>query len=102
MDVRKMLKKGSLCLVALSALSFMLTLVLFFPGAGAEPSRMDDIEVKSFEAVIMDTDHAWEIEKVRVVTWLALKREDTVDVNRPDFPGGSIVAGREELPFPRR
>jgi len=79
--MRRILKNTKIYGVAVIALAFVFTLVMFFPAAGAE--REDEgIEIKSSEAWILDTDTIGNIEKARMITWLDIKGEGTVDVTK--------------------
>ena len=63
----------------LMAAVVVFTMIAFFPAASAEPTD-SDIEIFSSEAVVLDTDHYGDIEKVRIVTFFGLTGDGSVDV----------------------
>lgn len=81
MAMKRMFKKTKIYVVAVIALAFVFTLVMFFPAAGAE-TEDESIEIKSSEAWILDTDTIGNIEKARMITWFDIKGEGTVDVTK--------------------
>lgn len=79
--MKRLLRKSRVGLVALVAALVAFTIVTVLPTASAEPAE-ENIEVMSSEAVIIDTTHKGDVDKVRVVTFFELKGDGDTDVSK--------------------
>ncbi len=77
--MRHIKRRAKIFASILMAAVVVFTMIAFFPAASAEPAD-SDIEIFSSEAVVLDTDHYGDIEKVRIVTFFGLTGDGSVDV----------------------
>jgi hypothetical protein len=79
MQMKRIKHRSKAFLSVAVAAVFVFTFIAFFPAASAEPEQ-SEIEIISSEAVVLDTNHSGDIEKVRLVTFFSLEGEGSVDV----------------------
>jgi len=93
MEMKHIKRRTKILASILMTAIVILTMIVFFPAASAEPTD-NDIEIFSSEAVVLDTDHYGDIEKVRVVTFFGLTGDGSVDVYKEKtLEGGSRWQG---------
>jgi len=100
MQMKRIKRSSKLLLAAAMTAMVVFTMISFFPTAAAEPES-SDIEIMSSEAVILDTNYKGDIEKVRIVTFLGLKGDGSVDVVKDkDLEGDSPWQGVHSFTTP--
>jgi hypothetical protein len=74
-------RKSRILSCALLAALVAFSMVAFFPAANAEPAERG-IDIRSSEAIILETDHTGMIDNVRVISFFGLKGDGSVDVHK--------------------
>lgn len=77
--MRRRTKMGKALITVFVAAVFVLTLLAFFPAAGAEPEN-NEITVDSTEVVVLDTDHEGTIQHARLVTHFGVNGEGVATI----------------------